>query len=242
MLVTLSLLLLTAQPDAPLKVYVMAGQSNMVGRRALVEELPEELKTEQADVVSFNGSEWVSLQPGVTEEEGFGPELAFAYNLQPKMDEPIGIVKFSDGGTSLAFDWDPDRPDSLYHQLLAKVRAAQASRPIEIVGMCWMQGERDSKHEEQALAYPENLKAFVERARNDFNAPDMVFAAGRVNPPEERFPHVQRVRDAQVACDARPYTFVDCDPLPKIPDDVHYTTEGLVMMGELFARAMQPLE
>ena len=214
----------------------------MVGRRSRIRELPEQLREAQDGNLFFNGAEWMPLAPGVTEGSGFGPEISFAQDLGVALGEPVGIIKHSVGGTNLAKQWSPDNGKSHYARLLAKVEAARQGRQIEIAGMIWMQGERDSRDAAMSEAYAANLAQLVQTARADFDSPDMPFVAGRVNPSRERYPHVDVVRSAQENCAVPNYSFIDCDDLPKWQDDLHYTTQGIVEMGRVFARAMMDLK
>jgi len=225
----------------PLKVFVLAGQSNMVGARAVPDELSESLRGSQESALFFDGNAWVPLAPGVSERKGFGPEISFAHSMSTALKEPVGIIKLSYGGTSLAERWNPADSKSLYAELVKRVRAARQTRRIEIIGMLWMQGERDSKDPVMAAAYAKNLADFIRHARQDFANADMPFVVGRVNPPEPEFPHVEQVRKAQEECAATHYAFIDCDTLPKGADNLHYDTKGLVMMGRRFASAMLKL-
>lgn len=226
--------------ETTLKVVICAGQSNMVGKRSIASELPEELRGEQENLF-FNGQTWVPLSPGITEKKGFGPEISFAKEFSAMLEERVGIIKHSRGGTSLAEKWSPANPNSLYAELLAKVAAARKGRNIQIVGMIWMQGEKDSKSSSMADAYAENLEKFIAAARNDFGSPQMPFVAGRVNPPKQRYAYVDEVRKAQTHCQADRYAFIDCDALEKGPDNLHYTTKGIVELGRTFAEAMMEL-
>lgn len=226
------------QAEAPLKVFVLAGQSNMVGMRALEGDLPDELRGEVSPALFFDGEKWIPLAAGKTEEKGFGPEISFAKKLLAGRSEPIGIIKLSKGGSMLATHWHPTKQgDSLYKQLLAKVAAAKNSRPIEIVGMLWMQGESDAVNENRAGRYADNLKIFIDSLRAEFGSPNMVFIAGRVNPPQDKFPEAETVRKAQEQCAVANYVYIDCDDLEKGPDNLHYNTKGYVEMGNRFAEA-----
>ena len=62
----------------------------------------------------------------------------------------------------------------------------------------------------------------------------MIFIAARVNPEGERFAYTDVVRKAQETCSAANYAYIDCDTLPKGGDGVHYTTAGVVEMGQRF--------
>ena len=107
-----------------------------------------------------------------------------------------------------------------------------------MVGMIWMQGESDSRDKNMAEAYSKNLADFIQTLRKDFKSPAMFFVAGRVNPPKDRFPYGDIVRNAQEKCTVPGYAFVDCDTLEKTHDRLHYNTRGLVDMGYRFADAM----
>lgn len=225
----------------PLKVFVLAGQSNMVGKRSKARELPPELQREQPGALFFTGSAWVPLKAGVTEKRGFGPEISFAGRVSAALGEPIGIMKVSVGGTSLAVDWSPQRRNSLYRKLLALVEKGAEFRPIRVVGMVWLQGGRDAKNKAHAEAYRSNFEAFIQRARADFKSPNMAFVCGRSASPEKKYPHVGLVREAQEHVRLPGYAWVDCDSIPMGSDGVHYSTKGHVESGRLLADVMLKL-
>ena len=224
--------------ERPLKVFILAGQSNMVGAAANVSDLPEDLKGDQKMALFFDGIKWGVLAPGKTEMMGFGPEISFSLKLSTELKEPVGIIKHSVAGSNLAHHWSPANSKSLYTKLSKKVKAAQQMRRIEMVGMIWMQGESDSRDKNMAEDYSKNLADFIQTLRKDFKSPAMFFVAGRVNPPKDRFPHVDIVRKAQEECKMPGFAFVDCDTLEKTRDRLHYNTRGLVDMGHRFADAM----
>lgn len=222
--------------EKPLKVFVCAGQSNMVGRRCVIAELPESLQQVQESNLYFNGKSWIPVEAGKTEKIGFGPELSFAQRISQLLGEPVGIVKQSLGATNLAVNWSPTTNKQQYDRMVEKVKLAQASRPIEIVGMIWMQGEADARIEEMATAYEKNLSTFIESCRKDFHTPQMIFVSGRINcffP--DKYLYIEKVRKAQENCKVSNYGFIDCDDFPKGSDDLHYNAQGMVEMGYRFA-------
>lgn len=225
-----------AAPD-PLRVFILAGQSNMAGERSNRSQLPPEQLPIQETALIFDGEQWGRVAPPADDETGFGPELSFANQLTRRRAGPIGVIKVAAGGSSLAADWEP-RTGRLYAQLLERVKAARRSRPIEIVAMVWMQGEADAREADTAAAYAENLRALIGRVRRDLDSPRLIFLAGRVNPPVERFPYVAEVRRAQETVELENYSWVDCDSLSKHPDGVHYDTGGTVALGVAFAEAI----
>jgi len=234
---------LVFQMMGSLDVYVCAGQSNMAGttNSAFKSLLPVELQAAQTNVFEFDGTNWVVLIAPDTE---FGPEISFAYEMQKTLKKPIGIVKYAKGGTGLALTWNPLPPPGAieYQKLINKVNAARKARSINIKGMIWMQGEKDSGQTTYAVAYAQNLSNLIQTVRADFNAPAMPFVAGRVNPQPPPYPYSAPVRAAQENCTSTPYAWVNCDDLPKISDNVHYNTDGLVELGKRFAQSMQNLQ
>ena len=133
----LSLLAAAARADEPVRVFVFAGQSNMVGsdsKVADVERFPPfaDYGAPQSDVRFWycigrenkhRSEGWVDLAPvnGIV-----GPELSFARRVGERVDAPIAIVKIAAGGTHLGGDWNPDEPSGfeMYPLALETVRAA----------------------------------------------------------------------------------------------------------------------
>ena len=231
--------------EKPLKVVICAGQSNMYGWRSRIEHLPDPLKGEQKNLF-FKPEEkqWVPLAPHViasTQKQGFGPEVSFAHELSVLLKENVGIIKCCRGGTTLAKNWKPGEGD-FYKKMLSMVNDAQQSRDIEIIGLIWMQGESDGGNKGFASAYKKNLEAFIKTLRKEVNRPKMIFVAGRINSPESKFKFTELVRKAQEECEAPLYKYIDCDSLPKVKDNLHYTTMGLVEMGKNFAEAMMAIK
>lgn len=208
-----------------LPVYLFLGQSNMVGGQGEQALLPPRLLPALSDQV-FTDT-WKQMQVGNYQPLGFGPELSFAARKPG-----VGIVKFAVNGTSLATDWLPN----LLSQAISHAQAAAASQPVRFAGAFWMQGESDASSADQADAYAANLRTLVARLRTELNAPKMTFTVCRINPPTNA-PWLFRdtVRTAQEDPGIDNYQMMDCDGLPLGPDKLHFTTQGIVQMGELFA-------
>jgi hypothetical protein len=223
--------------DDPLPVFVCVGGSNMSGGRSKLEGLPQELKGEQPDALFFDGTQWRRLSPEKINGRGFGAEVSFAASMSRKLKLQIGIIKHSSHGTSLDTVWSPGTPDSLYWELIHKVEAARKARPITIVGLLMVQGSGDAKDKKKAEAYAANLQAFIQAARKDLKAPNLLFVCSRLRAgqPKDKFPFAPLVRKAQETCPA----FVDCDALQVGADEVHFTAQGQVELGRLFADKLQ---
>ena len=134
--------------DNPIKAFICAGQSNMVGWGDST-KLPDDLRKGNDRVRMCEDSKWQPLRPHAPANQGqrrvgltefyFGPEIAFGHEMAKAWpDETIGIIKFSIGGTSV-LAWKPDwskedadrvgqgRHGSLYKKLMQKVYAASGS-------------------------------------------------------------------------------------------------------------------
>lgn len=189
---------LGAQDDKTVRVFVFAGQSNMVGadsRAADIEQFPPFAGLDQPQPkVLFSyclGREdkrtsdgWEELKPidGMV-----GPELSFARDVTANTKAPIAIVKIAAGGTHLFGDWNPDEPSGfkLYPLALAHVRAALADldrRRIRhrLEGFVWHQGENDMFEAKGKANYAANLTNFIECWRRDLKAPELRFFVGEL--------------------------------------------------------------
>lgn len=182
----------------PVRVFIFAGQSNMVGSDSKVGDIerfpPFAGLGEPQEKVRFQyciGREqkmrsdgWVDLQPvnGVV-----GPELSFAREVTGAIDAPIAIIKCAAGGTHLGGDWNPDEPSGfeMYPLTMELIRAAldeldRKKVPYRLEGVMWHQGENDMFNEDYQKNYGENLANFVARWRKDLDAPDLRFYVGEL--------------------------------------------------------------
>ncbi|WP_437878501.1 sialate O-acetylesterase [Sorangium sp. So ce513] len=129
----------------PVKVFVLAGQSNMVGF-GVGDELPAALQS-QRDIwydhfnpdarqggmyAAATSADWGPLEPK-GEARRYGPEITFGHAIAAAYPEHrIAIVKVAQGGTNLVDHWGRGlAPDSeslyksqLYHALLGKLDSA----------------------------------------------------------------------------------------------------------------------
>jgi len=159
--------------EKPLRVYLLAGQSNMDGRGDGSKLSAGETKrlVELGDRARFiyNGQEAGPLSVTVPAahiakkfslETTFGPELFFGLSLaEAHPDERFLFIKRSRGGTSLYGCWNPDWSaekakvtDELEYPKLYQEFERDIDRALkgldgvdyEFSGMLWVQGEADS--------------------------------------------------------------------------------------------------
>lgn len=182
----------------PIRVFIFAGQSNMVGSDSRVQDVRlyppfAGVERPRTDVRFWHciGREnklrsdgWVPLQPV---NEVVGPELTFAREVVRLSDTPIAIIKVAAGGTHLGGDWNPINPSGfkMYPLLLEEVRKAlgeldKNNLPWKLEGFIWHQGENDMFNEEYMNAYGENLSQFFGCIRRDLQDKDLPFYVGEL--------------------------------------------------------------
>ncbi|MEZ5449855.1 MAG: sialate O-acetylesterase [Thiolinea sp.] len=111
----------------------------------------------------------------------------------------------------------------------------------QVSGFVWMQGERDARYPQAADAYLGNIRSLIYDLRREYNSPQAPFILGRINPPASHFPAVETLRRAQVEVARQvPLTrWVDADGLGKAADQIHYNTQGQILLGRRFAEAFR---
>ncbi len=184
--------------DDELRIFIFAGQSNMVGSDSddsLVDDHPpfKGAAQEQKDIrFSYNlgpdksSNGWVAMQPV---DHVFGPEMTFARELKKHVKYPIAVIKDAWGGTTLINDWNPDGPDNgkkLYSRLMKQV--ADRLRDLDAQGikyrieaMMWHQGENDMFDKDGKVTYEKNLRNFIANIRKDFKTPRLKFFIGEIS-------------------------------------------------------------
>jgi hypothetical protein len=230
---------------APLKVFILAGQSNMRGL-GNPKDLPQVLQRKQPRVILFQACQadnglpahvWIPLQPG----SSFGPEIGFGSSITigyPK--QQIGLIKLGIDGTSIG-SWSNT---GYYKQLMDLIKECSKTRKIDITGVVWMQGESDAMTQRLADSYQKNLMTLIAKLRADCKKPALPFVCGRISSslPPTHFPYLQTVRTAQDLSKSERAIMVDTDDLPTYDDDVHFTGKGQLILGHRFALAMFPTQ
>ncbi len=180
------------------RVFIFAGQSNMVGSDSKVDDIkhfPPFAGLEQPQPkVKFSyciGREnklksdgWIALQPV---NKVVGPELSFARKVTRNIDAPIAIIKCAAGGTHLGGDWNPDHPQGfkMYPLALDWVRSSLAEFdkqgiPYRIEGFMWHQGENDMFNADYMANYGKNLANFIATWRRELKLPGLKFYIGEL--------------------------------------------------------------
>jgi len=252
---------------SPVKVFLLGGQSNAVGQGSqgdLTGPLAF-LRDPQPDVLFYSqgsgtpapatpgiGGTLTSLQPGSFRTDGFGrefgPELTFGRAIADALPgEDFALIKYARGGTSLSGDWAPGTGGDYINGFQKTVTdglaaLSTAGHATEIVGMLWVQGERDvviGTHN----AYEANLTAFIADIRNEYGA-DLPFLIGQLstNQTSLNAARLAIVRQAQenVNNAVSNTALIDTDSFSLLGDDLHFDAAGQIAFGQAFAAAALP--
>ncbi|EPP22395.1 hypothetical protein L911_2203 [Vibrio fluvialis I21563] len=222
----------TTSQETALPVYLFLGQSNMVGMRSVAADLPKDMQKPNENALIFKDGKWTSVSPSSFEVKGFGPEVSFAHEIAKK--EKVGIIKVSAGNTKLALEWNSRNKGALYEKTISEIKSAEGTRKIAINGVMWMQGESDGFVKEHAEAYKHNLEALIKNLKQATGNEHLTFSVCRVTSPESFAKYTSMVRNAQESIHEPGYRWFDCDGLTKGADNLHYDTDGIIKLGELF--------
>ena len=181
-----------------LRVFIFAGQSNMVGTHSSAEDVKnfppfvgcgmDQTKVKYAYAIGrehmMRSDGWTVLKPV---NNVVGPELSFGQKVSKDIEAPIAIIKCASGGTHLAGDWNPDDPSvfKLYPIALELVKdslKALDDKEIKyrVEGFMWHQGENDMLTAKYKPEYAKNLKNFISKWRKDLNLPELHFYIGEL--------------------------------------------------------------
>ena len=235
-----------------MSLFILAGQSNMVGWAPV----PEEEKTDPRIYVFSNDYRWrVASDPidhaysqvdKVSEDRiaGYGPALAFAFaSLDHHPQAVIGLIPCAKNASGIA-QWQRNLSDkSLYGSCLKRARAA--STMGRIAGVLFFQGETDAQDpklyptpEANPFDWAELFTMFITDLRTDLNQPGLpvVFAQLGSNTAPEAFINWEVVKQQQLSVQLPMTTMIVTDDLPLL-DGLHFTTHSYQIIGERFAEA-----
>lgn len=228
-LLVISSLLFSA--SAKTRIYILAGQSNMMGKGKTF-ELPPAYKRQPQNVQFY----YQGRQKPLARYSHFGPEVAFAHEISRAYphDNHI-IIKHVATGSSIQ-QWLPG--GGLFNGLIRQ-RGFIKENDLKVDAVFWMQGESDARNRQNAIRYENSLKRFIVGLRTKLDSPHSPFIMGRINPEDKAFSMLETVQQAQknMQHTLSNVTLVSTQGLGKIFDHVHYNAQGQIELGKRFARA-----
>jgi hypothetical protein len=227
-----------------LKLFLLGGQSNMVGQLAYSSGLPIALQSPQDDIPFYwrDSTGLTTLRPGSGNQ--FGPEVTFGRTVADALPaESFGLIKHASSGSDLTNQWDPNITGNVYETFRGVVANAltamtSAGYTYEISGMLWTQGERDARVSPNT--YEADLNEFIADIRTRYGT-NLPFFISRLSDQQTDLPAtgLAKVRTAQenVAA-ADPFAYlIDTDGFSFNTDELHYDALGQQQLGIAFGEA-----
>jgi hypothetical protein len=225
---------LPAEAKGRLLLFVLAGQSNMVGVAPLPRERPP--LDDRLYVFRDDGLWWVAEEP-IHERALLGPGLAFATALVER--DPtlrIGLLPCAQGGTTIS-EWQRNlSPKSYYAQCLKKVELTRADGIIG--GYLFYQGEQDAWSADDAPLWGAQFERLVTDIRQDIGRRDLPVIFVRIAP--QAAPYSEIVRGQQSSISLPAVAMVTTDDLEQFADG-HLSASASVALGRRLADALWPL-
>lgn len=256
--------LIAPEAGKRVKVFVLAGQSNMEGRAdgALVVGADRERLVRVQDRVqlAYNNEPLKPLDvvvpvPGIAKSYKrdliFGPELFFGMAMaEAWSEERILLIKRTQGGTSLYGAWNAswtleeakvtkeEKKPHLYDEMIGYVREVLSGYDpgeYELCGALWVQGENDAGNAVAAAKYGENLQELIRALRRDLKEEALPFVLFQVGKGEV-------VEGMKTVAASEPGVTL----IPQVKDAAsvdyystmengHYNYAGMKKLGERFA-------
>lgn len=251
---TLSLMA-TANAGTPIDVYILSGQSNMVGS-GVVETLDPSLAIQENVLYHYSitldpanqdpvgapevlATAWGPLRELSEEGHSFGLELAFGRAIADASDNQIAIIKTAINGAAIRYYtpafgyWQYLGP---YAQSAIEDLEAQGYEPT-VKAFVWVQGSSDANHTEHHAMYAEHLRTLTESVR-DLWGSDLHVAQSQqfcCSPfTQEQIQAVRVAKSQFTAADANA-TLTPVDDIRVRADMIHFESSGLLELGERLA-------
>lgn len=242
-------------------VFLLSGQSNMVGYFASVNDLSADQKKNVDNVKIYMDGDgdgakkknWLTLGPGFGAfSSNLGPELSLGRTLSDSMPgTSIAFIKYSIGGTYLAKPegWLPPSSNNgnggtLYKNMMTTIDAAMKTFSTAFdtskytprwAGFVWFQGEFDAYQQNYANDYEKNLTNLIKDIRSKVDVVDLPVILPMID-VQNQWTHNGIVRAADIAASQKLDNVDTLDTKGFPTDGTHYRAAGYITIGQLCAQ------
>jgi lysophospholipase L1-like esterase len=190
---------------------------------------------------NLDGIAFVAKNPGNGEHSGTGARLVDQWvDLRQYRLSGQEYLELIDSVKTVFADFDRYAPDF-------------AGRTPELAGFVWFQGIDDAGSPAFSTAYGDNLKAFIQDVRKEFNAPELPFVVAALGQHGDSMRAGQRaVHTAQMAIAGQLPKVASIDTIPFFfPNDqspggrewdFRHNAESFLLIGEAMGKAMVELQ
>lgn len=227
-------------PKEKLHLYLLIGQSNMVGRAPNTEA---DRQPHPRIVTLTRDLQWTPAADPLPHEDGrdTGVGLAMTFARLMAAEDPdahIGLIPCAVGTTALS-RWV--REGDLHQKAVARTRTAMAVGVLK--GILWHQGESDSVEPALAATYLTRAVRMMREFREELNAAEVPLLIGELGeflPRCGRCPWHPVVNAAlrELVGQAPPAAFVSAEGLAGMEDCIHFDADALREFGRRYAAAL----
>jgi len=228
----------SATEAQPAQVFVLAGQSNMLGRGMPLTlgapSNPRLLVWREAS------SSWEIAKDPLGDGDannGIGPGMTFGLGVIKKLRGSVGLVQCAVTGTRMA-QWLPT--GFAYGRCLTVIRAAGG----HVAGILFLQGESDAQTEHNAQAWSGRFHRMLVAFRTELgeNVPLVLGEIAHIDDSQFSFQNDVRNQQVRAAESNVGVTLVRTLDLPISPDGNHFTVDSYKEIGTRFANAWWQLD
>jgi hypothetical protein len=232
-----------------IEVYILAGQSNAagVGDTTLINNVRYEGVQDSSFFYDYKTKQWQNYHPGYTFEwgTGFGIEDSFLKEMYSYRHKKQYLIKYAWGGSYLyqvdGPDWNVNSIAEYNYHLkhiirMANDNAANAGHYFLVKAVIWIHGESDANNATYSAAYRANMEAFFTGLRahlksmsRSYNFPVVLVRLKKTSAWGGT-----TMYDIQTTyCTDGKATLISTDDaaIAINPDNVHYSTTGLINLG-----------
>lgn len=247
----------TNEPKTINKIYIMAGQSNMVGRGTPSEAVRDErylplkgtnfkwknnahLSDEETSKV------WTKLQPQSHPEFGdyMGPETSLNIN-DGNNGANTWIIKYAMGSTSITKQWSiEENESSKFRDFVDFVKDAieEVPEPRQVCCLFWLQGESDTKNAASSNGYGTNLKNFVAKVREELRESGLLFIPSKITWKSKHSVKLNASLETAIT-DLQPAILVDNEGFVTAEEKQgHLDTKSILELGKRYSEAYKALK
>jgi Carbohydrate esterase, sialic acid-specific acetylesterase len=217
----------------PQEVFVLAGQSNMLGRG----EPRSAGEKSNSQLLVWRKKAWkVAADPlgdPNDPQNGVGPGMTFGLDILPDLgSQTIGLVMCAVGRTRIT-KWQPT--SSVYQSCITQVRAAGG----HIDGILFLQGESDATSKDNAKAWASRFATTLGAFRSDLGSgiPVVIGQIGKINASDYPYQKTVRNQQTQAGTSNPGVAMITTLDLPTGGDHVHFTVASYKTIGARFATA-----
>lgn len=231
-------------PEVEYDLFLLLGQSNMVGYAPLEEGdldeirgvflldadgkiIPASSPINRFSTIRFMGDTFYGLGP------------AFARKLRFETGRYILLMSNARGGSAIA-EWQKDCAYNFYAEALRRTEQALAIPGVRLKGIIWHQGESDCTRQDFEEYYYEKLGQMVEDFRRDLDDPTLPIVIGETyygaSYAEMMNPVIDKVSDYLEYS-----SFASAEGCGTLGDNIHFSHQGYDIIGERYAEEMLKL-